>query len=115
MSASGLIALDGRDLFNQNLDRSDGEKRTKGGPVFSKLFRLDRTDPLSFGRKFWLNGSRPMVQPFQNQFPIILQEASGCAPTKEFCQNPILYLRQVFDVYNFVLLERTRLFVHHPT
>ena len=23
-----------------------------GGPVFSKLFRLDRTDPLSFGPKF---------------------------------------------------------------
>ena len=35
-------------------DRSDREKRTtsKGGPVFSKLFRLDRTDPLSFGPKF---------------------------------------------------------------
>ena len=34
-------------------DRSDREKRTtsKGGPVFSKLFRLDRTDPLSFGPK----------------------------------------------------------------
>ena len=52
MSASGLIGLDGRDPFNQNSDRSDGEKRTKGGPVFSKLFRLDRTDPLSFGPKF---------------------------------------------------------------
>ena len=34
--------------------RSDREKRTtsKGGPVFSKLFLLDRTDPLSFGPKF---------------------------------------------------------------
>ena len=44
----------GRDPFNQNSDRSDQEKRTtsKGGPVFSKLFRLDRTDPLSFGPKF---------------------------------------------------------------
>ena len=33
---------------------SDREKRTtsKGGPVFSKLIRLDRTDPLSFGPKF---------------------------------------------------------------
>ena len=43
-----------RDPFNQNSDRSDREKRTtsKGGPVFSKLFRLDRTDPLSFGPKF---------------------------------------------------------------
>ena len=31
-----------------------GRKRTtsKGGPVFSKLFRLDRTDPLSFEPKF---------------------------------------------------------------
>ena len=44
----------GRDPFNQHSDRSDREKRTtsKGGPVFSKLFRLDRTDPLSFGPKF---------------------------------------------------------------
>ena len=42
----------GRDQFNQNSDRSAREKRTtsKGGPVFSKLFRLDRTDPLRFGR-----------------------------------------------------------------
>ena len=44
----------GRDPFNQNSDRSDREKwsTSKGGPVFSKLFRLDRTDPLSFGPKF---------------------------------------------------------------
>ena len=43
----------GRDPFNQNSNRSDREKRTtsKGGPVFSKLFRLDRIDPLSFGPK----------------------------------------------------------------
>ena len=50
-----LCAADfGRDPFNQNSDRSDRKKRTtsKGGPVFSKLFRLDRTDPLSFGPKF---------------------------------------------------------------
>ena len=35
-------------------DRSDREKRftSKGGPVFSKLFRLNRTEPLSFGPKF---------------------------------------------------------------
>ena len=49
------VVLDiGRDPFNQNSDRSDREKRTtsKGGPVFSNLFRLDRTDPLSFGPKF---------------------------------------------------------------
>ena len=39
--------------IQQNSNRSDREKRStsKGGPVFSKLFRLDRTDPLSFGPK----------------------------------------------------------------
>ena len=44
----------GRDPFNLNSNRSDREKSytSKGGPVFSKLFRLDRTDPLSFGPKF---------------------------------------------------------------
>ena len=44
----------GRDPFNQNSNRSDREKwsTSKGGPVFSKLFRLDQTDPLSFGPKF---------------------------------------------------------------
>ena len=45
---------DGRDPFNQNFNLSDREKwsTSKGEPVFSKLFRLDRTDPLSFGPKF---------------------------------------------------------------
>ena len=46
----------GGDPFNQNSDRSDWENwsTSKGGPIFSKLFRLDRTDPLSseFGPKF---------------------------------------------------------------
>ena len=44
----------GRDRYNQNSNRADREKwsTSKGGPVFSKLFRLDRTDPLSFGPKF---------------------------------------------------------------
>ena len=43
-----------RDPFNQNSDRSDRENwsTSKGGPVFSRLFWLDRTDPLSFGPKF---------------------------------------------------------------
>ena len=51
---AGRACLYGRDPFNQNSNRTDREKRTtsKGGPVFSKLFRLDRTDPLSFGPKF---------------------------------------------------------------
>ena len=55
----------GCDPFNQNPDRSDREKwsTSKGGPVFMKLFQLDRTDPLSFGPKFWLNESRPFVLP----------------------------------------------------
>ena len=46
--------IPGHDPFNQNSDRSDREKwsTSKGGPVFSKLFLLDRTDPLSFGLKF---------------------------------------------------------------
>ena len=42
----------GRDPFNQNSNRSDREKRTTSGPVFSKPFRLDRTDPLGFAPKF---------------------------------------------------------------
>ena len=35
-------------------DRSNREKRStsKGGPLFSKLFRLDLTDPFSFRLKF---------------------------------------------------------------
>ena len=54
---SGLVSVQnsiGRDPFNQKSDRSDREKwsTSKGGPVSSKLFRLDRTDPLSFGPKF---------------------------------------------------------------
>ena len=43
-------------------DRSNREKwpTSKGGPIFPKLFRLDRTDPFSFRPEIWLNGSRPM-------------------------------------------------------
>ena len=96
--------------------------RSIRGPKVDQFFRnfSGWTEPIHWVldrnfRKFWLNGSRPMVQPFQNQFPIILQATSGCAPTKELCQNPILYLRHVFDVYNFVLREGTRQFFHHPT
>ena len=50
----GTVYLMGRDPFNQNSDRSDREKwsTSKGGPVFSKLFRLDLTDPLGLGPKF---------------------------------------------------------------
>ena len=39
---------------NKISDRPDREKwsTSKGGPVVLRLFRLDRTDPLSFRRKF---------------------------------------------------------------
>ena len=62
----GLISNMGRNPFTKISNRSDREKwsTSKGGPVFSKLFRLDRTDPLSFGpkfTKFWLNGLRPWL------------------------------------------------------
>ena len=44
----------GHDPFNHNSNQSDREKwsTSKGEPIFSKLFQLDRTDPLSFGLKF---------------------------------------------------------------
>ena len=43
-----------RSIQPTDSDRSDREKwsTSKCGPVFSKLFRLDRTDLLSFGPKF---------------------------------------------------------------
>ena len=49
-----FLGCTGCDPFNQNSDLSDREKWTtsKGGPVKSKLFRLDWTGPLSFGPKF---------------------------------------------------------------
>ena len=49
-----VLDVRGRDPFNQNSSWSNREKwsTSKGGPVFSKLFWLDRTDPLSFGPKF---------------------------------------------------------------
>ena len=51
LPCAGIV---GRDPFNQNSNRSDREKwsTSKGGPVFTKLFPLDQTDPLSFGPKF---------------------------------------------------------------
>ena len=52
----GYLFYTGRDPFNQNSNRSDRENwsASKGGPVFSKLFLLDRNF-----RKVWLNRSRP--------------------------------------------------------
>ena len=76
----------GRDPFNQNSNRSDREKwsTSKGGPVFSKLFRLDRTDPLSFGPKFpeilveWI---APHARPGQRKFSCPGRE-SNSRPSK---------------------------------
>ena len=47
-------------------DRSNRKKRStsKGGPLFSKRFRLDRTDPLSFRPKFpeiWVEWIAPFI------------------------------------------------------
>ena len=57
-------------------DRSNREKRStsKGGPVFSKLFRLDLTDPFTFRPKFpeilveWI---APFVAVFWSIFLVI--------------------------------------------
>ena len=62
--------------------RSDGSNRekrstSKGGPLFSKLFRLDLTDPFSFRPKFpeilveWiaLKGRFPFDQIFRVEIP----------------------------------------------
>ena len=71
---SSLITK-GRDPFNQNSNRSDREKRTtsRGGPVFSKLFRLDRTDPLSFGPKF----PKILVEWIAPKVPTTMRSLSG--------------------------------------
>ena len=48
--------------ISDQLDR-EMSSTSKGGPVFLKLFQLDRTDPSSFGPKFQeilVDGSRPM-------------------------------------------------------
>ena len=79
----------GRDPFNQNSNRCDREKwsTSKGGPVFSKLFRLDRTDPLSFRPKFWkfwLNGSRPLLRPcLWSVFPVACEQALHLGESRE--------------------------------
>ena len=83
----------GRDRFNQNSNRSDRENwsTSKGGPVFSKLFRLDQTDPLSFGPKC----------------PEILVE--WIAPLEFGVRNPECGIRNPFNVtywsilYSFML------------
>ena len=36
-------------------------------------------------------------------------------PQKNFVRSPFYTFDKVFDVYNFVLLEGTRQFFHHPT
>ena len=73
----------GRDPFNQNSDRSDREKlpTSKGGPVFSKLFRLDLTDI------HWvlveLNGLRPKIPRMIRScwWPWVSAAPTSAAPT----------------------------------
>ena len=56
--------------------RSRARTTSKGGPVFSKLFRLDRTDPLSFGPKF----PESLVEWIAPYFlPFVLRERASCA------------------------------------
>ena len=73
----------GRDPFNQNFrpvrpGKAVRLKRT--GPVFSKLFRLDRTDPLSFGPKFpeflveWIAAFAPSKNHWSHLFQITLTD-----------------------------------------
>ena len=54
-------------------------------PVFSKLFRLERTDPLSLGPEFpefWLNGSRPS---FLGPRPRLSSLLPSLKREREFC------------------------------
>ena len=49
-SGNKKLVFLGHDPFNQSSDRENWSS-SKGGPLFLKLFRLDRTYPLSFGPK----------------------------------------------------------------
>ena len=88
---SKSFGVKGCDPFNQNSNRSDREKRTtsKGGPVFSKLFRLDRTDPLSFGPKF-LESLVEWIAPKNSTgllyLPVSLSAETWKILTKKVCQ-----------------------------
>ena len=66
----------GRDPFNQNSHRSDREKwsTSKDGPVFSKLFRLDQTDPLGFGPKFLEILVEWIAPPESSALPFLFKE-----------------------------------------
>ena len=81
-------------------DRSDREKRTtsKGGQVFSKLFRFDRTDPLSSGPKFpeilveWIAPRRSRVSPSSERITLktskglmFINFGNGCKETDMDC------------------------------
>ena len=92
---------EGRDPFNQNSNRSDREKRTtsKGGPVFPKLFRLDRNF-----RKVWLNGSRPKFS--------IQEKTWKWVADSNLLQHAIYTVRYCFTVLALIKLfsvtERTQ-------
>ena len=64
------------------LGKSPGDE-VEGKPVFSKLFRLDRTDPLSFGPKFWLNWSRPLRIKMDEMIFDFAMAGAGCKRIKD--------------------------------
>ena len=66
-----------------------GKRSTsKGGTVFSKLFRFDQTDPLSFGPKFWSNGSRPL---YRGSFSYIFGERKSFVISRTSLYRGSLY------------------------
>ena len=64
------------------LGKSPGDE-VEGKPVFSKLFRLDRTDPLTFGPKFWLNWSRPLRIKMDEMIFDFAVAGAGCKRIKD--------------------------------
>ena len=75
-AGDGKIGRTLGDPFNKNSHRSDREKwsTSKGGPVFSKLFRLDQTDPLGFRPKFLEILVEWIVPPQSSALPFLFKE-----------------------------------------
>ena len=90
-------------------DRSNREKRStsKGGLFFSKLFRLDRTDPFSFRPKFpeilveWI---APKV--LTGQFQTV-----GVVLASDWCQKTFVFFCPITEQQN---QELFRVFPHKP-
>ena len=114
-----ILLVLGRDPFNQNSNRSDREKWTtsKGGPVFSKLFRLDRTDPLSFGPKFpeilveWIaplvSEKTQKARNKQNMYSYKRCSQYSRDPTGIATPKPSITSRAIFTVTTLSLLHKS--------